>query len=261
MNWAVDINSLVIGGLASARVLSFLSSLPILGVRTVPSPVRVAIALCFATAMMPTIRAAGAVAPSTPVTLAFALAIEILVGLLLAFAAVTVFATVQFAGEMIGVQMGLALANVVDPTSNMQISTVSQVFNLIAVLLFLAVDGPVNLLRAFAQGYEAMPPGAFVPTPESMFEAIAQVGTLFSVAVRIALPVITALMLVSLTLGVLGRTVPQMNLLVVGFPVKILVGIFVVAVSVPLFGETITGTLRELPDRLGDIIWAGPVGR
>jgi flagellar biosynthetic protein FliR len=176
------------------------------------------------------------VAPSTPVTLAFALAIEILVGLLLAFAAVTVFATVQFAGEMIGVQMGLALANVVDPTSNMQISTMSQVFNLIAVLIFLAVDGPVNLLRAFAQGYEAMPPGAFVPTAESMFEAITQVGTLFSLAVRIAL-------------------------LVVGFPIKILVGIFVVAVSVPLFGETIAGTLRELPDRLGDIIWAGPVGR
>jgi len=195
------------------------------------------------------------------VLLAFALAIEILVGLLLAFAAVTVFATVQFAGEIIGVQMGLALANVVDPTSNMQISTVSQMFNLIAVLMFLAGDGPGNLLRAFAQGYEAMPPGAFVPTAESMFEAIAQVGTLFSLAVRIALPVITALMLVSLTLGVLGRTVPQMNLIVVGFTIKIVVGIFVMAISVPLFGETIIGILDQVPDRLGDIIWAGPVGR
>ena len=261
MNFQVDNDTLVIAGLSTARVLSFLSSLPIMGVRTVPRTVRIALALCVAVGMLPTIRAAGAVAPDTPVMLAFALAIEILVGLLLAFAAVTLFATVQFAGEMIGVQMGLALANVVDPTSDMQISTLSQVFNLVAVLAFLALDGPVQLLRAFADGFHAMPPGAFVPNAESMLEAVAQVGVLFSLALRIALPVITALFLVSMTLGIVGRTVPQLNILVLGFPIKILVGVFVIAVSIPMFGEQISETLLALPERLGDILWAGSVGR
>mgnify|MGYP006287305695 FL=1 len=261
MNLGFDPDALVIGGLSAARVLSFLSSLPVMGVRTVPGPVRIAIALCMAVGMMPTIQAAGAVAPGSPLTLALALAIEILVGLVLAFTAVTLFATVQFAGEMIGVQMGLALANVVDPTNDQQISTLSQVFNLVAVLVFLAIDGPTEILRAFSESYVAMPPGAFVPSAESMLTAMAQVGTLFSMALRIALPVITALMLVSLTLGIVGRTVPQLNILVLGFPIKILVGVFVISVSVPLSGESIAGTLNELPERLLEVVWVESAGR
>lgn len=261
MNLGLQPDVLVIGGLSTARVLSFLSSLPIMGVRTVPRTVRVALALCLAVGMLPTIREAGAVAPQTPLALAFALAVEILIGLVLAFAAVTVFATVQFAGEMIGVQMGLALANVIDPTNDQQVSTLSQVFNIVAVLVFLALDGPGELLRAFATGYTAMPPGTFTPSPEIFLVATEQVGTLFSMALRIALPVITSLMLVSLTLGVVGRTVPQLNILVLGFPIKILVGIFVVGVSIPLFGETIADTLRGLPERLQEILWVAPVGR
>lgn len=261
MNVDLDIEALVIGGLATARALSFLSSLPVLGVRTVPRTVRVAIAMCVAVGMMPTIEAAGAVAPTTPLQLALALTIEILIGLVLAFAAVTVFATVQFAGELIGVQMGLALANVIDPTSDQQVSTMSQVFNIVAVLVFLAVDGPGQILRAFAAGYVAMPPGNVTPSVEMLMTATGQVGALFSMALRISLPVITALMLVSMTLGVVGRTVPQLNILVLGFPIKILVGVFLVGVSIPLFGETIADTLRDLPLRLEEIIWAAPSGR
>ena len=261
MNLAIDSNSLVVGGLATARVLSFLSSLPVLGVRTVPRTVRVAIALCVAGGMLPTILAAGAAAPATPVELAFALTLEILIGLVLAFAAVTVFATVQFAGEMIGMQMGLAMANVIDPTSDQQISTLSQVFNIVAVLVFLVVDGPGEILRAFAAGYVALPPGAFAPSAETLLTAVAQVGALFSMALRIALPAITSLLLVSLTLGVVGRTVPQLNILVLGFPIKILVGVFVVGVSIPMFGDAIATTLRELPLRLDEILRAAGPGR
>jgi len=261
VNVDLDLDALVIGGLATARVLSFLSSLPVMGVRSVPRTVRVALALCVAIGMMPTIQAAGAMPPETPVHLAFALSLEILIGLVLAFAAVTVFATVQFAGEIIGVQMGLALANVIDPTNDQQVSTLSQVFNIVAVLVFLTLDGPGEILRAFAAGFVAMPPGAFVPSAETLITATSQVGTLFSMALRIALPVITALMLVSLTLGVVGRTVPQLNILVLGFPIKILVGIFVVGVSIPLFGETIADTLRGLPLRLEEILWAASAGR
>lgn len=261
MNFGFDPDALVIGGLATARVLSFLSSLPVMGVRTVPGPVRIALALCVAVGMLPTIQAAGALAPATPLTLALALAIEILVGLVLAFTAVALFATVQFAGEMIGVQMGLALANVIDPTSDQQISTLSQVFNLVAVLVFLTVDGPGELLRAFSESFVAWPPGAFMPDSQSMLLAVQQVGTLFSMALRIALPVITTLMLVSLTLGIVGRTVPQLNILVLGFPIKILVGIFVISVSVPLFGESIADTLRTLPERVQEVVWIAPVGR
>ena len=100
-----------------------------------------------------------------------------------------------------------------------------------------------------------------MPDSQSMLLAVQQVGTLFSMALRIALPVITTLMLVSLTLGIVGRTVPQLNILVLGFPIKILVGIFVISVSVPLFGESIADTLRTLPERVQEVVWIAPVGR
>lgn len=261
MDALVDTHALVVGGLVATRTLTFLMSMPVMGMGGVPAPVRIALGLWMAVAVLPTVIASGAQVPASAAALALAMALEVLVGLLLAFGAVSLFAAVQFAGQTIGVQMGLAMANVLDPTTDLQVSVISTFYNLLAVLVFLAIDGPLTVIRCLHESFVLLVPGAFVPAPAGMLEAAAQVGSIYALALRLALPVIVSLLLVSLSLGIVGRTVPQLNILVLGFPVKILVGCFVLMASVPIFGDVVTDLMSELPDRLGRIAYALASGR
>ncbi len=261
MNPAIDLRVIVLAGLVTVRVTSFLMSLPVLGVRTVPHPVRLALGLWMGVVLSAPVTAQPTQVPLTAGPLAFALLMEVLVGVVLAFGVVLVFATVQFAGQIIGIQIGFSLANVIDPQSNVQISVVSQFYNLVAALIFLAIGGPAIVLRSIADSFSVLRPGGFVPAPEGLFEAVSAFGELFALALRISLPVVVTLLLVSASLGVLGRTVPQMNLLVLGFPIKILVGSFVLAASVPLLGQLVTSNFERLPEQLARILAATAGGR
>lgn len=261
MNVPIDMDALVVGGLVVTRTLTFLMSMPVLGMRSVPSTVRIAIALWMAFAVMPVVVEAGAQAPQTVMEFVLAICVEVLAGLMLSFGAITLFAAVQFAGEIIGIQMGLAMANVLDPTTNLQVSVISQTYNLLAVLVFLAIDGHLMVLQSLNDSFAVLVPGTFVPAAAGLMETVSQVGSLYSFALRLALPVIVSLLLVSLSLGVVGRTVPQLNILVLGFPIKILVGCFVLMASIPIFGDVVVDMMRELPERLGRIVWASAMGR
>ncbi len=261
MNLAIDTSALMVGGLVATRTLTFLMSMPVLGVRNVPAPVRIAIALWMAIAVLPAVLEAGARVPDSALGYALAMSIEVLAGVLLSFGAVTLFAAVQFAGQVIGIQMGLAMANVLDPTTDLQISVISQVYNLLAILIFLAIDGHLALLQGLQDSFLVLVPGTFVPATAGFLETTAQVGSIYTFAMRLALPVILSLLLVSLSLGIVGRTVPQLNILVLGFPVKILVGSFVLMASIPIFGDVIVDLIEELPERLGRIVLAAASGR
>lgn len=261
MNFDLDLQRLVLIGLVTTRTLTFMMSMPILGVKTVPRPVRIGLGLWMGLALVEPLVAVGVVVPMDPAGLAFAIAIEVLMGLVLAFGVVLVFATVQFAGQIIGIQIGFSLANVIDPQSESQVSVVSQLYNLLAALVFLAVDGPLIVLRALDESFRVLAPGSFTPAPEGMMQAVSGFGVMFSLALRIALPVIVTLLLISVSMGLLGRTVPQLNILVLGFPLKILVGTAVLAASIPLFSDVLTETFGQMPDELFRIVHATAMGR
>ena len=261
MNLAIDMNALIVGGLVATRTLTFLMSMPVLGVRGVPAPVRIALALWMAIAVLPGVLDAGARAPETTLGFALAMSAEILAGVMLSFGAVTLFAAVQFAGQVIGIQMGLAMANVLDPTTDLQISVISQTYNLLAILVFLAIDGHLMLLQGLHDSFLVMLPGTFMPATAGLLETTSQVASIYTFAMRLALPVILSLLLVSLSLGIVGRTVPQLNILVLGFPINILGGCFVLMASIPIFGDVVVDMIQELPERLGRIVLASVAGR
>ena len=257
----LDMSALILGGLVATRTLTFLMTMPVLGMRGVPTPVRIALGVWMAVAVLPTVRATGAAAPTTLGEMALALSLEVLAGFMLAFGVVTVFATVQFAGQMIGIQIGFAMANVIDPTTDLQVSVVSQVFNVVTVLLFLAADGHLMVLQSLGDSFRVLVPGNFTPATAGILETARQIGSVYALALRLALPVVMTLLLVSLSLGLVGRTVPQLNILVLGFPIKILVGCFVLFASIPLFGDVVGDLFADLPERLGRIVWASATGR
>jgi len=249
---------LVMGGLVAARVGTFVMAVPILGIRSVPAPVKIALSLWLAMVVATTLQPVGL--PTGPGQLALGMLRESLVGLAMAFVVVLFFAAVQYAGQILGVQIGFAMVNVIDPQSQTNVSIVSQVYNLIAVLIFLAVDGPLILVRSIEESFFVIPPGAVHLSQQGIFEVAGAASVIFSLGFKIALPVIVTLLLVSLSMGILGRTVPQLNILVVGFPIKIMVGIFMISASIPFFADWVLGALADLPQKMTGALQAVGTG-
>lgn len=160
---------------------------------------------------------------------------EIGVGLLLSLVVILVFGVIYFAGQLVDVPMGFGLVSIFDPQTGMQLPVFSQFFYLMSVLIFLGVDGHLWLFRALAQSYQLLPAGEFFSLAVTA-ETIFSLGQgLFSVGIKIALPVMGTLLLTDVSLGVVVRTVPQINIFVLGFPIKIFVGLVMVTLMLPFF--------------------------
>ncbi len=160
---------------------------------------------------------------------------EIGVGMLMAFVVILVFGIIYFSGQLVDVPMGFGLVSIFDPQTGMQLPMFSQFFYLLSILIFLGVGGHLWLFRALAQSYQLLPAGEFFAlsvTAETIF-ALGQ--GLFSVGIKIALPVMGTLLLTDVSLGVVVRTVPQINIFVLGFPIKIFVGLVMVTLMLPFF--------------------------
>ncbi|HAA74799.1 TPA: flagellar type III secretion system protein FliR [Candidatus Latescibacteria bacterium] len=160
---------------------------------------------------------------------------ELILGMLFGYTARLVFYAVQFAGEIIGIDIGFGVVNIIDPLSAEQISVIGTFKNLIAIVTFLAIDGHHVILNALIKSFEMLPLGGVhlgAGVGQSVIDTTAQV---FVMAIQMAAPVITSLFLTSLALGIVARTVPQMNVFIVGFPLKIGVGVAMLMISLPLF--------------------------
>lgn len=186
---------------------------------------------------------------------------EILIGLLLGFTAYLFFTVVQIAGSFIDIQLGFGIVNVIDPMTGAQSPVMGNFKFFIAVLLFLAVNGHHYLLLAIMKSYN------WVPMDNRIFSRIAE-GSIsnflidsfvqtFYLAFQMAAPMVAALFLVDIALGVLARTVPQFNVFVIGLPIKITVGFLLLVLIVPgllyLFNNLFTAMLDALQQLLQSI--------
>ncbi len=167
--------------------------------------------------------------------LAIVILSELAVGFLMGFAVVVLFSAVQFAGHLIGLQMGLAVANVVDPMSAGQISVVGEFYNLLSLLIFIMINGHHYVIDALLRSFERVPLGGAVFSPELSGFIVNLTAMVFILAIKLSAPVIITLLILNAVLGILSRTVPQMNVFIVGFPLSIGVGIVMIGVSLPIF--------------------------
>jgi flagellar biosynthetic protein FliR len=175
---------------------------------------------------------------------------EVAVGALIGLAASFIFAGVATGGQMIGFQMGLTYAGAVDPQFNTQMSPVAELLGLAGLLLFLLVDGHHHLLRALAFSYRLAPAGAFSLSDMRIERLIVSSGGMFILALQVAAPVIILLLLTDVALSLLSRLVPQMNVFVVGAPLKIAVGLVMLALVMPLLGSLLTAVFSDLDRQL-----------
>ena len=227
------------------RALALFSALPVLGTRMVPARVRVGLAAFIALAMQPSLPPFAAVALDSPAALPL-IAQQFVIGLALGFSVRLVFAAVELAGELIGLQMGLNYAGFFDPLSAASATATSRFFGTTVSWLFIVINGHLLVIMALAHSFTAFPVG---PEPFAFLREVQPQrwgAELFTTGLWIALPLITMLMFVNLVLGAISRVAPQINIFSIGFPITLSVGLVGMLLTLPLMEAPFTMALMRL---------------
>ena len=223
---------------------------PLLSTGTVPGQVRALLALIVALAALPAAHLAATAAPAAVLPLVAAGAVQVLIGLFLGLLAQAVFAAAQMAGAVLDLQLGFSLAQVVDPVYGAPISLLSNWFNILASLAYLVAGGLEVVVGAVGLSFRGLPLGASLEFTGTTGALLSAIGWAFGVALTLAIPVMAASLILTVVLGLVGRMVPQFNVLQSVLPAQTLVACGLLLVVTPVllagFGQLVPETMSRL---------------
>ncbi|MES2755891.1 MAG: flagellar biosynthetic protein FliR [Pseudomonadota bacterium] len=222
------------------RILGLIAAAPLFGNSSVPASLKISLGVLLATIIAPAIPALPAADPMSMAGFLILLQ-ELLIGLAMGFAMRVVFAAVEMAGEISSLTMGLGFASFFDPMSKGRSSAVSQFLALIATMAFLAANAHLVLLEALAESFITMPVSATPMSSGAPLELARWGARIFSAGLQLSLPIVAALLITNVALGILTRAAPQLNIFGIGFPVSLGVGLLVISMALPyLSGPILT---------------------
>jgi flagellar biosynthesis protein FliR len=233
------------------RALALFTSLPVLGTRTVPVRVRIALAAFISLAAQPSLPPLAEDIATLPLDSPHMLLLivqQLVIGLSLGFAVRIVFAAIEFAGEIIGLQMGLNFAGFFDPVTASTATATSRFFGTIIAWIFIVIGGHLIVIAALVQSFSAFP---VAPEPFAFIHEVRPHrwgAEIFSIGVWIALPLVTVMLFVNLVLGAISRVAPQINVFAVGFPITLGMGLLGLVLTLPLLQTPFTMALERMLD-------------
>ncbi len=227
------------------RALALFAALPVLGTRTVPNRVRIGLAAFIALAAQPSLPAMPVVALDSSLA-ALLVAQQVVIGVALGFAVRVVFTAVEFAGELIGLQMGLNFAGFFDPLSASTATATSRFFGTMVAFLFIVINGHLLVVMALVHSFGAFPVG---PEPFAFVRSThphTWGAEIFSTGLWIALPLVSMLLFINFVLGAISRVAPQINIFAIGVPVTLGVGLLGMLVTLPAMEQPFTMALERV---------------
>jgi len=252
--WDLTAERLELFLLVLFRVAGFFITAPFWSHTRIPKRVKAAMSLVLAWLISPMVAQADLALVSGLPDLAALGIREVLTGAIIGFAYSILFIGIRSAGQAAGMQMGFAIVNVIDPQTQRNVSLMSQFKFIILMLFFLLIDGHHLVLESLFDSFRTVPLGT-LSTASLVPEKLIRLSALaFVIAVKIASPMIVTLLLTDISLGIVARTVPQMNIFIVGFPVKIGVGLLVLAASIPLLSYVFSKLLMQVQIQTSAII-------
>ena len=214
------------------RIGAFVMSAPIIGTRALPLRIRLMFALGLTVVLAPVAAPAAVIAPMGADGFLVALN-QIMIGATIGLVLRLTFFVFEFTGQLVAQQMGLGFAAMVDPTSGAQVPVLSHLYIVLATLLFFVFDAHHALIELLAQSFTFVPVGVGSLTAAGADVVLAWSSGLFVSALLLALPVLVALLVINLALGVIVRAAPQLNIFAIGFPVMILIGVVLMMLTLP----------------------------
>ena len=230
----IYVSQFVVFLLLFVRITALVVTAPVLGYQAVPVQVKVSLGLFLALVFYPLVSVHAPAVDTRLIPLVVVALKEVCVGLLLGFALSLVLEGARFAGDVVSYSMGMSMANVIDPENSQNVSVISEFFYLITTLLFLLLNGHHFVIEALRLSYTAVPIGGLTFNLLLGQGVVKLTGFVFLIAIKLAAPIVVALFLVDVGLGVLARVVPQMNVFMVSFPLKIAVGLMMLMTTGPM---------------------------
>lgn len=221
--------------LVFARVTGVVTSAPVFGSKVIPVYARIGLAILLALFMLPMSKLAQNQQPASLQMLAWWLVVELTYGLASGYVAALFLQSVQMAGQLIDMQIGFGMINVFDPQFGQQVPLIGNFKYLMALVVFLALQGHHMLITAMADNFKAVPLGVQLQLGNAAEFMVDAVANMFVMALRIALPVLGTVLMTDVALGILARIMPQMNVFVVGITGKLAVGMFMLFLILPFY--------------------------
>jgi flagellar biosynthetic protein FliR len=212
------------------RIGGLFMAAPVIGTRSIPVKVRLIIAIAVTIVIVPLVDIPTDVSPVSfdgfLVTLQ-----QILIGIAMGLTLRVVFVALELAGQVIGQLMGLLMASMLDPSNGTQVPIISQVYLLLASLLFLSIDGHLIMIAALAESFQSLPISSQGISSDAVWTFLTWISSIMATAVIIALPAIASLLIVNISFGVMTRAAPQLNIFAVGFPIMIVLGVLIIMLT------------------------------
>lgn len=226
------------------RILAIFATEPVFGNRSIPARTKIGLAALFAILLAPSLGPMPNVEPGSAMGLLILLQ-QVVIGLAIGFSMRIVYTAVEMAGHLAGLQMGLGFATFYDPQNAAQVPIMAQFMSLLAVLIFLTMNGHQLVLMAIAESFHELPVSAQPFSPLG-WKAVASWGSeIFRIGVLLSMPVVAALLVTNLSIGIMTRAAPQLNIFAVGFPITLTVGFLVLAISLPYLAPLIGQFLQN----------------
>ncbi len=231
--------------LVLVRLTSFMVTAPFFATRTTPNLLKVGLGALLTVLIIPTLPRLDDV-PVDLLVYSFWLVKEVMLGLLLGYTASLIFAAVRIGGGLVDWQMGFAMATLLDPENQSNNTLIGQFVYLVQILLFLAVDGHHMLLMAISYSFSLIPVNAAVFNTGFVVALVKVFVEMFSLGVRIAAPFMIVFLFCDLALGIMARSVPQLNVFILSFPLKTALGMVTLMAIMPLMAVFVNHIIVEM---------------
>lgn len=220
--------------------------LPFFGAGPIPAAVKGALCLVLSLAIFPRLSFPGNLLPLNTLGIILMLAGEVVLGLVLDIIIRFLFSAIMFGGHMVGFSMGFAMMSVLDPMTGTSETVTAQLFYQCAILMFLTMNGHLFLLSGLAESFRLVPPGGLFIDPGLADSVLRFSAQLFVLAIKISAPVVASLFLVDLALALVSRAAPQMNVIQIGFPLKVGVGFLFMTLTLSAVAHFVADYISEL---------------
>jgi flagellar biosynthetic protein FliR len=232
--------------LVLSRVAGIFAALPVFGGRVLPTRIKATIVLMITLICFPSLSVALPQMPSDSLSLALLAFSEVMVGLTLAFITQIIFAAVEFSGQIIGMQMGLTISSILDPSRGAQVQIMSVVQTLFATLMFLSLNIHHLFIRAIMDSFTVIPLGGWRLSGELINFLVMRTADIFIIGIRLAAPVMVALLLTTVALGIMARAFPQMNIFMISLPLNVGLGLVILGMTLTIFFHVLQVSFGQL---------------
>lgn len=244
--------------LVSIRLIAFFITVPVFFPQGTPDIIKVSLSIMVAYIIMPGISTANIGSVNTTLIFAIYAVNEVIAGLTLGFFTNLCFMSVRFAGSIMDMQVGFSMMSMYDPSISSNATLIEHMLYWLALVLFFIIDGHHMLIRALIDSFSNIQIGQYFLSNDNISVIIKAFSAYFLVGLKIAIPIMIILLITDLTMGLVARTVPQLNIMILGLPIKILIGLLAFSLALPIFMNIIIANFQTIPNFIKSMYKVAP---